>query len=328
MTCMKPLNSRLLKGARKVIRTCLDVRPRESVLILTDTGRDFRIAEALFQAAAEVRSEPAIAVMTQRGHAGEEPPRHIAEAMKASDAIACPTTTTMYHTNARTEACKAGARLIAMTGVTLETLMSGPITADFKRQKPTVERLANLMTGAKRITVRTPSGTNLTADIEGRVANAETGLCHTKGKCVGVPDIEANIAPIERSTEGTLVVDGSISVVPGTVKNRVELTVEGGRAVEITGGQEARKLKKVLWEANDPNAYVIAEFGVGLNPKARVTGVIIEDEASLGTAHVALGDNHRMGGRNVAPTHIDMVIMAPTIELDGRPVFKVNKLIV
>jgi len=322
------LSKKLLRGARIVMKTCLNVRPKEKVLILTDTGRDLRIARALFEAAAEAKSDPVIAVIARRSHAGDEPPAHIIEAMKSSDAIACPTTTTMYHTNARLEACKAGARMIAMTGITPKTLTSGPITVDFIKQNPKVEKLANLMTEAKRITLTTPSGTHLSADIDGRVANAETGLCHERGRCVGVPDIEANIAPIEESTEGTLVVDGSISVVPGIVKNKVKLTVQRGRATEITGGREALKLKESLEKGNDPNAYVVAEFGVGLNPKAKVRGVIIEDEASLGTAHVALGDNHRMGGRNVASTHIDMVILRPTIELDGKAVFKVNRLLV
>lgn len=316
-----------MDGARTVIRTCLNVKPNEKVLILTDTGRDLSIAKALFEAAAEAKSNPAIAVMKQRSP-GEEPPPHIVEAMKASDAIACPTTTTMYHTNARLAACEAGARIVAMTGSTRKTLTSGPITADFVKQKPMVEKLANLMTQAKSITLTTPSGTHLTANIEGRIGNAETGLCHERGRCVGVPNIEANIAPVEEMTEGNLVVDGCISVIPGIVQKKVELTIEGGRAREIKGGREAIKLKEILERTNDPNAYIVAELGVGLNPKAKVRGVIIEDEASLGTAHVALGDNHRMGGRNFAATHIDMVIRKPTIELDGKIVFKVNKLLV
>ncbi len=322
------LSKKLLRGARIVINTCLKVQPKEKVLILTDTGRDPRVAKALFEAALEAGSDAAIAIMRRRCRAGDEPPSHIIDAMKASDAVACPTSTTMYHTNARLEACKSGARIIAMTGVTPRTLMSGPITANFVGQKPMAEKLANLMTQAKRIKLTTPSGTCLTADIEGRVANAETGLCHERGRCVGVPDIEANIAPIEESTEGRLVVDGSISVIPGLVRKKVELTIEAGRATRIADGREALKLRRILREANDANAYVVAELGVGLNPRAKVRGVIIEDEASLGTAHIALGDNHRMGGRNVSSTHIDMVVLKPTIELDSKVVFKVNKLLV
>jgi len=321
------MNRKLLSGARTVIKTCSGVVPGEKVLILTDTGREFGIAKALFEAAKEAGSEPVIVVMAQRSRPGEEPPPHIVEAMKASDVVVCPTSTTMYHTNARIDACKAGARVVAMTGANRRTLTSGPITANFTGQKPIVEKLAHMISKAKRITLTTPSGTHLTADVTGRVANAETGLCLEKGRCVGVPNIEANIAPIEDSTEGKLVVDGSISVVPGTVKRKVELTIVKGRATEISGGREARCLRQVLEKANDPNAYVVAELGVGFNPKAKVRGVIIEDEASLGTAHVGLGDNHRMGGTNVASTHIDMVILRPTIELDGKVAFRVNKLI-
>jgi leucyl aminopeptidase (aminopeptidase T) len=317
---------KLLDGARTAIKTCLNVKPNEKVLILTDTGRNPSIAKALFEAAIEANSNPVITVMTRR-NIGEEPPPHVVEAMKASDAIACPTSTSMYHTNARMVACEAGARIIAMTGSTRKTLTSGPITADFIGQRPKVEKLAKLMTDAKTITLTTPLGTKLTANIEGRIGNAETGLCHERGRCVGVPNIEANIAPVEETTDGKLVVDATISVIPGIVRKRVELKIEGGRAKEITGGREALKLREILEKTNDPNSYIVAEIGVGLNPKAKVRGVIIEDEASLGTAHVALGDNHRMGGKNTASTHIDMVIRKPTIELDGNVVYKVNKLL-
>ncbi len=321
------LSKQLLKGARTAIKTCLNVKRNEKVLILTDTGRDFRIARALFEVAVQVKSDPIIIVMTQR-QPGEEPPSPVVEAMKAADAVACPTTTTMYHTDARTLACEAGARIIALTGCTLKTLMTGPITVDFVKQRPMVEKLASLLTMAKSITLTTPSGTHLTASIEGRVGNAETGLCHERGRCVGVPNIEANISPIEGTTEGKLVVDGSVSVIPGIVKEKIELTIEGGRAREITGGTEGTKLREILEKTNDPKAYVVAEFGVGFNPKAKVRGVVIEDEASLGTAHVALGDNHRMGGRNVAAIHIDSIVRKPTIELDGKVVFKEKRLIV
>lgn len=57
---------KLLDGARTIIRTSLNVKPSEKVLILTDTGRDPSIAKALFEAAIQANSNPAIAVMTEK----------------------------------------------------------------------------------------------------------------------------------------------------------------------------------------------------------------------------------------------------------------------
>lgn len=142
-----------------------------------------------------------------------------------------------------------------------------------------------------------------------------------------MPNIEVNIAPLEETTERKLVADATVSAIPGIVRKKAELKIEGGQAKEITGGRKALRLKEILERTNDPNSYIVTEIGVGLNPQAKVRAVTVEDEASLGSAHVAL-DNHRMGGRNTASAHIDMVIQKVTIELEGNVVSKVNKLLV
>ena len=75
------------------------------------------------------------------------------------------------------------------------------------------------------------------------------------------------------------------------------------------------------------SARVVAEFGIGLNPEARVTGSIVEDEGALGTVHLALGDNLSIGGENRASLHIDMVLRDPVVELDGEAILKGRQLL-
>jgi leucyl aminopeptidase (aminopeptidase T) len=67
---------------------------------------------------------------------------------------------------------------------------------------------------------------------------------------------------------------------------------------------------------------VVAEFGVGVNPGARITGLTILDEKARGTAHVAFGTNVSFGGTNTAGVHIDAVLRAPTVHLDGVPLLE------
>jgi hypothetical protein len=53
--------------------------------------------------------------------------------------------------------------------------------------------------------------------------------------------------------------------------------------------------------AHGPDAYNVAELGVGTNDRAIVSGHILENEKVFGTAHIALGNNAGMGGTvNVA----------------------------
>jgi leucyl aminopeptidase (aminopeptidase T) len=312
------------KGARVVIENS-NVKAGEKVLIVTDTGRDLSVSLAIYEAACEVGADPVLALMKQRKLPGASPPPSIEAAMLLSDVIICPTSTTLFYSNAAIEACKKGSRLIAMTQADPEILISGPINANFREQRSKCEKLASLMTKAKTIRFVTPAGTDIRASIEGRQAIANTGICDKPGCRQGIPDIEAYIPPIEDSSEGIIVVDGSTSF--GLVRKPIKIKVRKGRAVEITGDEEAEKLRKALEEAGDPNVYTVAEFGIGLNPEARVRGVIIEDESALGTVHIALGDNIGMGGKNRALSHLDMVMLNPIVELNGKVILKGRELL-
>ena len=146
-----------------------------------------------------------------------------------------------------------------------------------------------------------------------------------RGEATGAPDIEAYIAPREEDTNGILYVDGSTSVT-GVVKQSIKIGVQQGMVRSINGGSDARRLSRVLRDAKSRSSFRVAELGIGLNPLARIRGSIIEDEGKLGTAHVALGDNTRLGGKNSAPIHIDLVLKTPHIQLDGITLLKGKRL--
>jgi hypothetical protein len=126
---------------------------------------------------------------------------------------------------------------------------------------------------------------------------------------------------VEDEAEGVLVCDGSIGDL-GAVPAPVTMRVSGGQVTEVQCADEAfaRRVREVI--SVDPGASRIGEFGIGLNPGARVTGNLLEDEKALRTIHVAFGNNTDMGGgRNHSKTHRDFLVLAPTLEVtfqDGR----------
>ncbi len=83
--------------------------------------------------------------------------------------------------------------------------------------------------------------------------------------------------------------------------------------------KSSEKLKTILDEIGLP-AYRLAEFGIGTNPKAKLTGKVIEDEKVKGTVHFALGNDLSYGGNNDIPLHLDGVIKEPTIIVDGQTI--------
>ncbi|MBI1724941.1 MAG: leucyl aminopeptidase, partial [Candidatus Tectomicrobia bacterium] len=83
---------------------------------------------------------------------------------------------------------------------------------------------------------------------------------------------------------------------------------------------QAERLKRAIASHGDPNCWNVAELGVGLNPGARMTGRMLEDEGVLNTIHIGIGTSLMLGGTLKAATHYDLIMWDPTIEIDGRVV--------
>ena len=315
----------MMQGAMKLVEVCGGVKKDENVSIITDMIT-LKIAKALAKAAYEkAAAEVTLFIMEPRKAHGMEPPLPVAAAMKNSDIIFLPTSKSIAHTEATQRAKENGVRVITMAEFTEDMLISGGIEADFVAQASVTEKIAQLLTQAKRAELSSKQGTRLILDLEGRKGRALTGLATMRGGYSTPPNIEASIAPIEEGTNGVIIVDGSISGI-GLVTAPVKIVFENGKAVSIEGGREADKLKSILAAANDSNVYFAAEFGLGLNPKAEPKGLLLEDEGAFGSAHIALGSNKDFGGRLRTPLHIDNIMPKVTVKLDDTVVFEDGEL--
>jgi len=310
-----------MKGARIAVETCMNTQPDETVLVVTDTGK-LRIAEAFAYAAASTGATTAITVMEPTKLHGSEPPKPVAEAMKNSDVVLIPTTRSLSHTDARREATKKGARIASMPGITEDMMTVGGLTADYKQIAALTKRLGALLEKAKTVKISTPSGTELTMSIEERTPLNDTGLYHRPGDWGNLPAGEVCLAPVEGTTNGTLVIDTMGNVVTQPLR----IVVKDGWAQKFVG-PDAAKLEDMLKSA-DKNAYNIGELGVGTNPKARITGKVLEDEKVLGTVHIALGDNTSYtGGHTKSKIHMDGILFKPTVKIDKRLLMRHGKLL-
>lgn len=315
----------MMEGAGKLVGMCGGVKKGENVSIITDM-MTLNVAKVLAGASlAKEAKEVTIFIMEPRKAHGIEPPKPIAAAMKNSDVIFIPTFKSIAHTEATQRAKENGVRVITIAEVTDDMLISGGIEANFEQQAGVTTKIANMLTEAKKAELSTKKGTMLFLNLEGRKGRAITGLATQPGGYASPPNIEASIAPIEEDTNGVIVVDGSISGI-GVVSSPVKITFEKGRAVKIEGGAEADKLKSTLASAGDPNVYFAAEFGLGLNPFCTPKGLLLEDEGTLGSSHIALGSNADFGGKLRTPLHIDNIMCNATVKLDGNLVFEDGKL--
>lgn len=285
----------------------------ESVLIIADTSTPTSISESLFEAAKNLGCEAIIMTMLPRTRHGEELPEAVAQAMKNADVVIAPTTFSITHTQARIKACKAGARLASMPGITEKMMSSGGITADCKRINEIAIRMNKRLENTRKVRVVTEIGTDIEFDLEGCKWMLDTGFCHEPGCSSNLPAGELYIAP--RDANGVFFVDGSMSGF-GILDSPLEFTVRKRHVVEIKGKQ-AQKLISVLDKVGD-KARNIAELGIGINPEAQLIGNVLEDEKVGGTVHIALGDNSTFGGDVVAGIHLDGIITKPKVFVDGE----------
>lgn len=315
----------MMRGAKKLMDTCTKVQEGETVLIVADTNKT-KIAEVIASAAYERNAEVIITVMAPRKVHGEEPPKAIAEAMKKVNVFFIPVSKSITHTRAVKEAAEAGARGLVLTDWSEDVMISGGIEADFNKQRPVCKKLAQLFRDGKKAHLTTPLGTDLLLDLEGRRGNALTCIVEP-GEFSTVPTIEANFSPNEGTAEGTIVADASIPYLGiGVLTEPVKVKVHKGMITEITGGIQAKMLKDNLEKQNDPMVYNIAELGVGLNPQARMCGIMLEDEGVFGVVHIGIGTNITLGGKIKAAVHYDLLMYRPTLDLDGNLILKDGQL--
>lgn len=309
----------LQKACEIAIRDCMGAKPGESVLVVSDTQKH-EIGYELYLAAIRLGHKSVYVEMEPLEVNGQEPLDSIAAMMKQFDIVLCPTLRSLTHTQARRDASATGARVATFPGITKEVMIRG-LNADYKRIADRSLNLKAVLDEGKHIRVTSEKGTDIQFSIEGRSAYASKGLFHAKGESGNLPTGETFLAPVEGTAEGVFIVDGSFAGVGLMENSDIKLTVNNGIVTDIEGGDNAKQLAEILAKVGG-DAYNIAEFGVGTNESAQLSGLILEDEKVMGTIHIAVGDNMGFGGKVKVPLHLDGVVKSPDVYLDGKLIMK------
>ena len=174
---------------------------------------------------------------------------------------------------------------------------------DVKKYALAIEKILNKAVSAE---VLFSTGNSLHIDLRNRVAHADTGDCSEMGQGINFPSGEACKAPYEATTEeinefGESKTEG---IWPAIYNGElVKYVIKNNRIVEVIGdGKKADEMRSFFAE-NDTRRN-IAELGIGCNPKAVVTGNILEDE-KVGL-HIAYGVSSHIGGKVKSDMHQDI----------------------
>ncbi|MEW4372009.1 aminopeptidase [Paenibacillus kandeliae] len=314
------MNEQRIEISKNVLTDCLGLQAGETLAVVTDDSRK-ELAESLYEAGKRLGAESMLLLMQERSKSGEEPPAAIATAMMNASVVVCVTRYSLTHTSARKQAAAAGARLATMPGITEDMFTHGAITAEYDKVKELTETVTALLTEASTVRIE-KDGRSLSFSIESREGVPSTGLYLNPGESGNLPSGEAYIAPLEGTASGELIADGSVAGL-GALSSPLLLTVQDGRLVAAEGD----KGDELLHMLGDDQGRMLGEFGIGTNDKARITGIVLEDEKVYGTIHVAFGSNNTFGGTVAAGVHIDIVVKQPDVYLDDRLIMRAGELV-
>tara|TARA_B100000459_G_scaffold130906_1_gene85070 strand:- start:597 stop:1772 length:1176 start_codon:yes stop_codon:yes gene_type:complete len=322
----------LRNSAQTVIKTCMDLRRGENVLIVCDptTGE---IGQALHEAANERSDRVLLIVMPKARHHGEEPPAPVANLMRQQQVVIAPTRYSLTHTRAIRQALRDGARVATMPGMTNEMFSRGGMSADFSEIKQKISDLAPYFRRRRIIRVKSELGTDVSFEANWREWKLDdNGICNRPKMLTNLPAGKAFIMPREKTMNGTVVIDGSWDA--NLVDEPITLEIEEGMVMDVKGGTIAATIRQEFGEAakrlrskDRENVWTVAEFGFGMNPQARLSGNVLEDEKRLGTCYFSVGDNTALGGTSAVGIHIPGVLKNADVWLDDTQIIANGKFI-
>jgi 2,5-dihydroxypyridine 5,6-dioxygenase len=309
----------LFDSARKTMQFC-QVKPEEQVVVFRDSGTSQALTDAFHSAALATGAEVTVVSMTTRPGALQNPPEPAINALCAADVVFDLASHAWLYTEATNRILVAGTRMLQLL-VGEDTVVARPPTSDIAMREEVSRRM---LEGSNEFRITTELGTDITLTRGDRPVHTQGGFVDHAGDWDSYGVFLAAFAPPETEADGVLVIDGTLFL-PTEYKLVTEApirtVVERGRLVDVdTSTAQGRLLKEWLAGWNDPNSYVIAHTGFGLDERAKFEAP--DSESYLAGVNIAFGANNipQLRGATKCRSHVDIVLRGATVELDGKKV--------
>jgi len=205
------------------------------------------------------------------------------------------------------------------------------LNIDYKKLVEKGRDIVDTVSGSVNVRVTSDRGTNIQFQVKDRKWIIDDGIISQEDIKLGdvglnLPCGEVFVCPLEESAEGTVFFD-----VPtdywGHKITGIKLEFKEGKIIGYDVEEGKKEFADVLATATGDKDK-IAEFAIGLNPKAQFINDILVDEKVLGTIHIAIGDNKgpAYGGKNNSSIHWDLIMTRPTVEVDEKTIMEDGKL--
>jgi len=213
-----------------------------------------------------------------------------------------------------------------MVNINRQIMLEG-MRADFLKVDRLSAKVTDRVRVARQIRAKTPSGTDLTADLNPSYRWVKTSGIISREKWGNLPGGEVFTTPGE--VNGTFVIDGVVGdylcAKFGDLKETpLTIRVKENRVVEAHSSN--RELQDDFWAYThtDENSDRVGEFAIGTNIELKdVIGQILQDEKYPGV-HIAFGNPYgaHTGAEWYSSTHIDVVGRKFDIWVDSEQIMR------
>ncbi len=331
-----PFDPELTPGARNAVRVCLRVQPSEKVTVITDEV-SLEIAAAIVHELEEVGCRYQTWVLED---VATRPltdfPLVIAEDLESSQVSIFAVQAQSNELKSRMQMTdvvnRQKIRHAHMVNINKQIMLEG-MRADFLKVDRLSVKVLETVRPAKQVRAKTPSGTDLVADLNPNYRWVKTSGIISTAKWGNLPGGEVFTTPGE--VNGTFVIDGVVGDYLcgkfGDLKsNPLTIQVKGNRLIEAHSAN--KELKDDFWAYThtDENSNRVGEFAIGTNIELKdVIGQILQDEKYPGV-HIAFGNPYgaHTGAEWYSSTHIDVVGRNFDIWVDSEQIMRGGKFLI
>lgn len=314
----------LFRAAQQTMKAC-KVQADEKVVVFADSGKSPALVEAFYTAGLATGADTVLVTMRTRPQPLLNPPSAAVQAMVEADVAFDLATNAWLYTEATNTILNSGTRMLQVL-VGEDTIIRRPPEEAIKRRE---EAASGLLADCQTFRVTSSLGTDLVMERGDRPVHTQGGSVDHPGDWDSVGVCLGAFAPLEHAANGPIVFNGTLYL-PSEhlirIERPIEAEVKDGRLTNIkTDHGEAKLLDDWLTSWDDPNSYVIAHTGFGIDHRAELRPPDPGNwESYLGGVNVAFGGNNipQLKGKTECKSHFDAILLEATVEVDGKTVIE------
>lgn len=319
----------LFRSAQQTMRACR-VEPQEKVVILADTAKNPATVDAFYTAALATGAEAVLVTMKASPLPLQDPPAPAVKAMVEADVVFDLASQPWLYTESTSIILGSGTRMLQVL-VGDDTIIKRPPDEGIVRREQAARAL---LQGCETFRITSRFGTDIVMERGDRPIHTQGGFVDHPGDWDSLGVCLAAFAPPEDKADGTVALYGTMYLPPQHLfitETPILVEVRAGRITGVhTDHREAVLLDEWLKSWDDPNSYVIAHTGFGIDHRAELhppdPGAW---ESYLAGVNIAFGGNNipQLGGKTACKSHFDTVLLEVDVEIDGRRVIEAGRFV-